>query len=79
MYYVYIIESMKNGSRYIGISQNLKKRLAEHNNGETKSNKTKIPFALVWYCAFTDKYKAFAFEKYLKSSSGYAFTAKHFL
>jgi putative endonuclease len=31
---------------------------------------------LTWYCAFPDKYKALAFEKYLKSHSGRAFANK---
>jgi predicted GIY-YIG superfamily endonuclease len=79
MYYVYILQSLKDGSRYIGVTQDLRNRLAEHNAGETKSNKNKAPYKIVWYCCLNDKYRAYAFEKYLKSSSGYAFTAKHFL
>ena len=35
--------------------------------------------SLVWYCAFTDKYVAYRFEKYLKSGSGRAFLWKHIL
>jgi hypothetical protein len=34
------------------------------------------PWKLVWYCAFPDKLKALAFEKYLKSHSGRAFSKK---
>lgn len=79
MYYVYILKSLKDGSKYIGATQNLKNRLTEHNSGETKSNHSKIPYVVAWYCAFADKYRAYTFEKYLKSSSGYAFTAKHLL
>ncbi len=79
MYYVYILKSSKDNSKYIGITQNLQNRLSEHNNGETKSNKAKLPYTIAWYCCFADKIKAYAFEKYLKSSSGYAFTAKHLL
>jgi predicted GIY-YIG superfamily endonuclease len=37
------------------------------------------PWKLVWYCAFPDKYKALAFEKYLKSHSGRAFAKKRLL
>jgi len=79
MHYVYILVSQRDASKYIGITQDLKKRLREHNHGETKSNKNKAPYKITWYCAFADKYKAYAFEKYLKSSSGYAFTSKHLL
>jgi len=79
MYYVYILESSKDKSRYTGVTKDLKNRLREHNNGETKSNQSKTPYKIAWYCCFADKYRAYAFEKYLKSSSGYAFTAKHLL
>lgn len=79
MYYVYILKSGKDNSRYVGVTKNLKNRLEEHNSGETTSNKSKLPFVVVWYSAFLEKQKAYEFEKYLKSSSGHAFTNKHLL
>jgi len=79
MYKVYILESLKDKSRYIGTTTDLVNRIKEHNNGETKSNKSKAPFKLVWYCGFHDKLRAYAFEKYLKSSSGFAFANKRLL
>lgn len=79
MYYVYILESKKDKSRYIGATADLKNRLAEHNAGETTSNKSGVPFVVAWYCAFKTREKAYAFEKYLKSSSGFAFSNKRFL
>ena len=79
MYYVYILKSQKDDSRYIGITKNLKRRIQEHNSGSAKYSNSKRPYKLIWYCAFGDKQKAYNFEKYLKSSSGYAFTKKRFL
>ena len=79
MFYVYIITSKKDSSRYVGVTKNLKNRLSEHNNLETKSNKSKAPYILSWYCAFNTKIKAYDFEKYLKSSSGFAFRNKRLL
>ncbi len=79
MYYVYILKSEKDNSRYIGVTTNLKRRLQEHNNGLAKYSSTKRPFKLLWYCAFLNKEIAYNFEKYLKSSSGYAFTKKHLI
>jgi len=76
MYYVYILESKKDKTKYIGATADLKNRLLEHNNLETKSNKSRTPYKIVWYCVFADKHKAYNFERYLKSSSGYAFTKK---
>lgn len=63
-------------SRYIGVTADLKKRFQEHNTGSSRYSNTKRPYQLVWYCAFTNKQKAYRFERYLKSSSGCAFTNK---
>ncbi|HCC04887.1 TPA: excinuclease ABC subunit C [Patescibacteria group bacterium] len=79
MHYVYILKSKKDNSKYIGMTCDLKSRLQEHNNGETKSNKSKIPYVLEWYCCFNNKSRALSFEKYLKSSSGHAFRNKRLL
>jgi len=79
MYYVYILKSEKDGSKYVGVSQDLKRRISEHNSGNAKYSDSKRPYKLIWYCAFLEKMKAYNFEKYLKSSSGYAFANKRFL
>ena len=79
MHYVYILKSDKDSSRYIGITENLKRRLSEHNDGGAKYSKTKRPYKLIWYSSFTNKIRAYEFERYLKSSSGYAFTKKHLI
>ena len=79
MFYVYILKSLKDNSRYVGSTENLKQRLAVHNSGSTTYSKTKRPFVIAWYCAFKEKTKALAFEKYLKQGSGHAFTSKHLL
>ncbi|MBI2024006.1 GIY-YIG nuclease family protein [Candidatus Giovannonibacteria bacterium] len=70
MYYIYILQSQKDRSYYTGITEDLKQRLREHNAG---------PFKIAFYCAFKDKKKALDFEKYLKSSSGFAFARKRFI
>jgi predicted GIY-YIG superfamily endonuclease len=79
MCYVYLLQSKKDSSKYIGVTKNLKRRSFEHNNENSKYSKSKMPFKLIWYSAFTEKEKAYPFEKYLKSSSGYAFTAKRLI
>ncbi len=77
-YYVYILKSLKTGKRYIGYTDNLQRRIEEHNVKKTvHTDKTDAPFELVWHCVFRDKYKALEFEKYLKSGSGRAFASKH--
>jgi len=77
MYKVYILESLKDGTRYVGTTTNVEKRLVEHNSGSAKYSRSKKPYKLVWYCAFSNKTRALQFEKYLKQGSGFAFAKKH--
>ncbi len=79
MYYVYILSSEVDNSRYIGVTKDLKRRLTEHNNGNAQYSRTKRPYKLIWYSSFILKERSYLFEKYLKSSSGYAFTKKHLI
>lgn len=76
MYYVYILK-FKN-KYYTGYSSNLKERLKDHMSGKVKTT-SGINIKLVWYSSFQTKNKALEFEKYLKSSSGFAFRNKHLL
>ena len=79
MYYIYIAKSLKDGSLYKGFTENLKGRLKVHNEGGDDYTSRKRPWKLVWYCAFNDKKKALAFERYLKSGSGRAFLNKRLI
>ena len=79
MHFVYILTSEKDGSRYVGITADVERRLHEHNRGGGAYTSTHMPYALSWYCGFTDEKAAYDFERYLKSSSGHAFTNKHLL
>jgi len=79
MHYVYILKSLQDQSYYKGCTDDLRKRIKKHNSDSVKYSSTKSPYELEWYCAFKDKQKAFAFEKYLKSGSGFAFSKKHLL
>jgi len=77
VYYVYLIESLSaQGERYVGMTTDLKQRLREHNQGKS-SHTTKFSlWKLTIYIAFSDRGKAEAFERYLKSGSGHAFARK---
>ena len=76
MYYVYILKSSKSGILYYGFTDNLKRRLVEHNSAKSRFTKGHLPWELVWYSAFNDKKKAEDFELYIKSGSGKAFVYK---
>jgi predicted GIY-YIG superfamily endonuclease len=62
----------------VGITDNVKRRLQDHNGGDSPHTSKYRPWELVTAAAFTDDQKAAAFEQYLKSGSGRAFAAKHF-
>ena len=79
MKYVYILRSEISGERhYVGCTIDLKKRVSEHNSGQSAHTRKFAPWMLLNYIAFTDHAKADKFEAYLKSGSGRAFTKRHF-
>jgi len=69
-YYVYVLQSMKNRSLYVGYTHDLKKRLQEHNRGLNLSTKRYIPWDLVHYEAYHNEKDAKRREQYLKTSQG---------
>lgn len=76
MHYVYILR-LQNGQDYIGYTTNIDDRCARHMRGEACTTTERIPIeSLQFYAAFNDKMRARDFEKYLKSSSGFAFRNK---
>lgn len=77
MRYVYLLKSESFvGQRYVGLTSDLKHRLAEHNAGKSSHTSKYAPWKLETYVAFSDENKAEAFERYLKSGSGHAFAKK---
>lgn len=69
MWYVYLLQN-KHGKWYTGATNNLKKRILEHNSGKTRSTKYREPWKII-YCEISlNKKDAFAREKYLKSGMG---------
>lgn len=77
MYYVYLIESVAAAHRrYIGMTSDVRQRLAEHNEGKSIHTSKYKPWRLVTYIAFSDRTKAQSFERYLKSGSGHAFARR---
>ena len=78
MWYVCLLKCFDD-STYIGCTSDLKKRIERHKNKQVLATKKKLPIKLSMYFAFTDKYKAYNFEKYLKSASGRAFLRKRLI
>ncbi|MDD4117915.1 MAG: GIY-YIG nuclease family protein [Kiritimatiellae bacterium] len=67
---VYVLKSQKDGLFYIGFTTNLKRRLYEHNHGQSAATAPRCPFDLL-YCEFhSSKSDALRREAYFKTSSG---------
>jgi putative endonuclease len=64
---VYIIQSLRNNSFYIGSAVNPTKRLKDHNLGRTIYTKNNRPFRLVFTQEFEDTSKARLIESKIKS------------
>jgi putative endonuclease len=78
MKYVYILaSSAESGRFYVGLTDDLRKRLQTHNEGSVSHTSKYRPWTLKTYLAFSDIEKAVAFERYLKSGSGRAFAKRH--
>jgi predicted GIY-YIG superfamily endonuclease len=72
--YVYWLENNSaEPRRHVGITSDLKRRLAEHNAGKSPHTSKFTPWRLISYVAFSNERKAAEFELYLKSGSGRAF------
>jgi len=66
MFCTYIIESERNGRWYYGHSENVERRLFEHNTGKNKSTKNKGPWKIIFKRDFDSKISAARFELELK-------------
>ena len=77
MKYVYLLESVEyRDQTYIGLTDDLRSRLSEHNRGHSSHTDKYKPWRLVTYVAFSDERKAIEFEHYLKTASGRVFANK---
>jgi putative endonuclease len=77
MHYVYILQSEIDEKRfYTGLTDDLRKRLKNHNAGRVLHTTKWKPWRLKTYIAFPDRSQAAGFEQYLKSASGRAFARK---
>ncbi|OGF61853.1 hypothetical protein A2662_01225 [Candidatus Giovannonibacteria bacterium RIFCSPHIGHO2_01_FULL_45_33] len=70
MQYVYILQSERNGKLYKGCTNDLKRRIKEHNSAQETSTKSGAPWKLLYYEAFANKSDALREELFLKSGKG---------
>ncbi|MBP9864065.1 GIY-YIG nuclease family protein [Patescibacteria group bacterium] len=82
MYFVYLLKSLLDGGWYIGYTEDVHRRLLDHNSGKNISTYVRRPFILIYYEAYLHKLNALGREKFLKSGSGRKFLEKqmrHFI
>ncbi|MEX2235401.1 MAG: GIY-YIG nuclease family protein [Cyclobacteriaceae bacterium] len=72
MWFVYFLQSIDQTFLYIGHTDNLERRLREHNEGLNRSTKHYAPFIITAYVAVRGEAKAVELEKYFKTGSGKA-------
>ncbi|MBF0489637.1 MAG: GIY-YIG nuclease family protein [Candidatus Omnitrophica bacterium] len=70
MFYVYVLQSIKDDSQYIGLSQDPAKRLKEHNQGDSKYTKGHRPYKLIYQEFCETRQEARVKEKFYKSGVG---------
>jgi len=71
MWYVYILQSLKNYRLYTGRSGDLKRRVSEHNSRRGgKYSKKNAPYRLIFYEAYLNKKDACNAEDFFKTGYG---------
>ncbi len=72
-FYIYVLESLKDFDRYIGYTNNLKRRLEEHKKGLSFATKFKMPFKLIYFEGCLNQADAKRRENDLKTTQGRRF------
>jgi len=70
MFYVYVLKSKTSGKWYTGSTNDLRKRLRQHNNGQSTWTKRGILWEVIYYEACLNEEDARSRELYLKSGMG---------
>ena len=78
LWYVYFLE-LSNGDIYVGSTNDLRRRVSSHRQGDVISTRKYLPVILRSYVAVADEASARTLERYFKSGSGKAFARKRFL
>jgi putative endonuclease len=77
--FVYVLKSANSKPHfYIGLTSDIRVRLADHNAGRCPHTARHRPWQLHVVIEFPDESRAIRFERYLKSGSGRAFARRHF-
>ena len=69
-HYVYVLQSHKDNQFYTGYTNDLRRRIIEHQQGSVRSTVHRLPVTLVYYEACLSQADATKREKYLKTAWG---------
>ena len=78
-FYTYALESLKDKERYIGYTNNLRRRIEERKRGLNFSTKFRLPFMLIYFEGCLIKEDAQRRERYLKTTQRRKFLGLHLL
>jgi len=70
MYFVYVLKSISHARTYVGFTNDIDRRLKEHNSGKSKFSSKFTPWEIIHTEEFELKSEAIKREKYLKSAAG---------
>lgn len=70
MQYVYVLQSGKDFNLYIGCTANVDKRLRQHQAGQVRATKGRLPIRLIYKEEYDDVYEAFRQERFYKTPKG---------
>lgn len=66
MFYFYVLKSKKDNNLYFGSTNDLRRRLLDHNSGKVPSTKTRRPFEIRYYEAYFNEDNARKRESSIK-------------
>ena len=72
-FYVYVLKSITRNYTYVGLTDNVERRLNQHNKGHNKTTKPYLPFELTLVEQYATRIEAREREKYFKSGIGREF------
>ncbi|WP_034259794.1 GIY-YIG nuclease family protein [Altibacter lentus] len=70
MFFVYAISSLCRNYIYVGMTDNLERRVQQHNDGKKKTTKPYLPYILLYSESIDNRIDARTREKYWKSGTG---------
>jgi putative endonuclease len=69
-WFVYALQSQKDGGLYVGMTSDVGRRLEEHNRGYNRSTQSRTPFQLIYVEECESRQRAREREKFFKTGKG---------